>query len=98
MLPAASIRAAAEAFDQDGGARGLGEVEARLASRFGPPARILASIDPLIVETTVDVRAAERRLMRSLVKDTDGRPATSSGRSRCRFRAAWRESGSRPIK
>lgn len=72
MLPAASIRAAAEAFDQDGGARGLGEVEARLASRFGPPARILASIDPLIVETTVDVRAAERRLLRSLVKDTDG--------------------------
>ena len=48
------------------------EVEARLASRFGPPPRILASIDPLIVETAADVDAAEQRLLRSLVIDTDG--------------------------
>ena len=72
MLPAASVAEAADALDQGGAARGLREVEARLASRFGPPARILASIDPLIVETAADVGAAERRLLKSLVKDTDG--------------------------
>jgi phosphatidylglycerophosphate synthase len=72
MLPAASVPEAADALDRGGAARGLREVEARLASRFGPPARILAAIDPLIVETAADVGAAERRLLRSLVKDTDG--------------------------
>jgi phosphatidylglycerophosphate synthase len=72
MLPAASVAEAADALDRGGGARGLREVEARLASRFGPPARILAAIDPLIVETAADVGAAERRLLRSLVKETDG--------------------------
>jgi phosphatidylglycerophosphate synthase len=72
MLPAASVPEAADALDQGGAARGLREVEARLASRFGPPARILAAIDPLIVEMAADVGAAERRLLRSLVKDTDG--------------------------
>ena len=72
MLPAASVPDAADALDQGSAARGLREVEARLASRFGPPARILAAIDPMIVETPADVGAAERRLLRSLVKDTDG--------------------------
>ena len=72
MLPAASLPDAADALDQDGAARDLGEVEARLGSRFGPPARILAAIDPIIVETAADVGAAERRLLKSLVKDTDG--------------------------
>jgi 1L-myo-inositol 1-phosphate cytidylyltransferase / CDP-L-myo-inositol myo-inositolphosphotransferase len=72
MLPAASVPDAADALDQGSAARGLREVEARLASRFGPPARILAAIDPMIVETPADVGAAERRLLKSLVKDTDG--------------------------
>jgi phosphatidylglycerophosphate synthase len=72
MLPAASVPEAAGALDQGGAARGLSEVEARLASRFGPPARILAAIDPMIVGTPADVGVAERRLLRSLVKDTDG--------------------------
>jgi len=72
MLPAASVADAVDALDRDGAARDLGEVEARLASRFGPPARILAAIDPMIVETLADVGAAERRLLKSLVKDTDG--------------------------
>ena len=40
--------------------------------RFGPPAAISADIDPMVVETPGDVRAAERRLMGALVKDTDG--------------------------
>jgi 1L-myo-inositol 1-phosphate cytidylyltransferase / CDP-L-myo-inositol myo-inositolphosphotransferase len=72
MLPAASVPDAADALDQGGAARGLREVETRLASRFGPPARILVAIDPMIVETPADVGAAERRLLKSLVKDTDG--------------------------
>jgi phosphatidylglycerophosphate synthase len=72
MLPAASVLDAVGALDQGGAVRDLGEVEARLASRFGPPARILAAIDPMIVETPADVGVAERRLLKSLVKDTDG--------------------------
>ena len=72
MLPAVSASNALDALAADGGARDLAAVEARLASRFGPPARILAAVDPMIVETPEDVRAAERRLLKSLVKDTDG--------------------------
>ncbi len=72
MLPAASVADAAEALDRGGAGLDLGEVEARLALRFGPPARILAAIDPLIVDTPADVGAAERRLLKSLIKDTDG--------------------------
>jgi phosphatidylglycerophosphate synthase len=56
----------------DGGARDLADVQARLARRFGPPAPISPDIDPLIVGTPADMRGAERRLLRSLVKDTDG--------------------------
>ena len=72
MLPAASASDAADALDYGGGARDWAHVEARLARRLGPPARILAAVDPMIVETPADVRAAERRLLKSLVKDTDG--------------------------
>jgi 1L-myo-inositol 1-phosphate cytidylyltransferase / CDP-L-myo-inositol myo-inositolphosphotransferase len=72
MLPAASVPDAVDALDRGSAARRLSEVEARLVSRFGPPARILAAIDPMIVGTPADVGAAERRLLRSLVKDTDG--------------------------
>ena len=72
MLPAHSAVGAAEALDREGGARDLAAVQARLATRFGPPARILAHIDPLVVETQADLRAAEARLLKSLVKETDG--------------------------
>jgi phosphatidylglycerophosphate synthase len=72
ILPAASVPDAADALDLGSAARDLGEVEARLASRFGSPARILVAIDPMIVETPAGVGAAERRLLKSLVKDTDG--------------------------
>lgn len=71
VLPAASALAAADALDE-GGARDLAAVESRLARLFGPPARIPAEIDPMVVETPADVRAAERRLLRGLTKDTDG--------------------------
>ncbi len=72
MLPAASAPAAADALNEDGGVRDLAAAESRLARLFGPPAPIPAQIDPMVVETPADVRAAERRLLRSLVKDTDG--------------------------
>jgi 1L-myo-inositol 1-phosphate cytidylyltransferase / CDP-L-myo-inositol myo-inositolphosphotransferase len=72
VLSAASALEAVDALGLDGGARDLANVEARLARRFGPPAPISPDIDPLIVETPADSRGAERRLLRSLVKDTDG--------------------------
>jgi 1L-myo-inositol 1-phosphate cytidylyltransferase / CDP-L-myo-inositol myo-inositolphosphotransferase len=72
MLAAASAPDALEALDKEGGARDLIAVEGRLARRFGPPAPIPAGIDPMVVETSQDVRVAERRLLRTLVKDTDG--------------------------
>jgi phosphatidylglycerophosphate synthase len=71
VLPAASASNALDALGAVG-VRNMAEVEARLASRLGPPARILADLDPMVVETPADVSAAERRLLKSLVKDTDG--------------------------
>jgi 1L-myo-inositol 1-phosphate cytidylyltransferase / CDP-L-myo-inositol myo-inositolphosphotransferase len=72
MLSAALAVPAADTLDADGGARDLGAVEDRLARLFGSPAPFPAGIDPMIVETPADVRLAERRLLRALVKDTDG--------------------------
>jgi phosphatidylglycerophosphate synthase len=54
------------------GAEDLSAVEGRLASHLGPAERIAVDINPLVIETPADVPVAERRLMRSLVKDTDG--------------------------
>ena len=72
MFPAVSAPTAADVLNEDGGVRDLAAAESRLARLFGPPAPIPAGIDPMVVETPADVRAAERRLLRSLVKDTDG--------------------------
>jgi 1L-myo-inositol 1-phosphate cytidylyltransferase / CDP-L-myo-inositol myo-inositolphosphotransferase len=72
MLAAASAHDALAALDEDGGVRDLIAVEGRLARCFGAPASIRAGIDPMIVETPADVRVAERRLLPTLVKDTDG--------------------------
>ena len=72
VLSAASALEAVDALDMDGGARDVADVEGRLARRFGPPTPISVDIDPMVVESPADVRSAERRLLRSLVKDTDG--------------------------
>ena len=72
MLPAASAPAALEALDEEGGTYDLIAVEDRLARRLGAPAPIPAGIDPMVVEAPTDVPVAELRLMRTLVKDTDG--------------------------
>ena len=72
MVAAASTSGALDALEEKGGARDLIAVESSLARRFGSPAPIPAGIDPIVVETPADLRLAERRLMRALVKDTDG--------------------------
>jgi phosphatidylglycerophosphate synthase len=72
MLAAAPALDAVRALDEEGGAGDLIAVEGRLARRFGPPAPIPAGIDPMVIETPAEVRVAERRLLRALVKDTDG--------------------------
>ena len=72
LVAAGSASSALDALDEKGGARDLIAVESRLARRFGPPAAIPAAIDPIVVEAQADVRVAERRLMRALVKETDG--------------------------
>ena len=71
VFPASSASNALDALAA-GRVQDMAEVEARLVARLGPPARILADVDPLVVETLGHVRAAERRLLKSLVKDTDG--------------------------
>ena len=72
LLAGPSALDVVDELDRDGGARSVADVEARLARRLGPPAPISADIDPMLVETPADVPVAERRLLRSLVKDTDG--------------------------
>ena len=72
VVAAASASGALAAFEEDGGARDLSTVASRLERRLGPPAAPPPGVDPMIVETDADVSVAERRLMRSLVKDTDG--------------------------
>ena len=72
MLAAAAVPDALAALHAEGGAYDFAAVQDRLTRRFGPPAAIPAGIDPMVVMTSMDVRVAEQRLLRSLVKDTDG--------------------------
>jgi 1L-myo-inositol 1-phosphate cytidylyltransferase / CDP-L-myo-inositol myo-inositolphosphotransferase len=72
VVLAASALGALDELDSGGAVQDLAAVEGRLARLFGPPASLSADIDPMLVETPADVRAAEGRLLRSLVKDTDG--------------------------
>ena len=72
MLAAAAVPDALAALHAEGGAYDFAAVQDRLTRRFGPPASIPAGIDPMVVMTSMDVRVAEQRLLRSLVKDTDG--------------------------
>jgi phosphatidylglycerophosphate synthase len=71
VVAAASASAVLDALEEEG-ARDLNAVANRLAGRFGPPAATPAGVDPIVVETPADVPLAEQRLMRGLVKDTDG--------------------------
>jgi len=72
MLAPASALEALLALDEETGMYDIGAAERCLARRFGSPVGIPLGIDPLVVEAPTDVRFAERRLLRSLVKETDG--------------------------
>jgi 1L-myo-inositol 1-phosphate cytidylyltransferase / CDP-L-myo-inositol myo-inositolphosphotransferase len=72
MVAAAAVPDALAVLDAERGAYDLTVVRRRLTCRFGSPAAIPAGIDPMVVVTSMDVRVAERRLLRALVKDTDG--------------------------
>ena len=72
MLAAAAVPDALAVLDAEGGAYDLTGVQHRLTRRFGSPAAIPVGIDPMVVVTSADIRIAERRLLRALVKDTDG--------------------------
>lgn len=72
MLAAGAVPDALAVLHAEGGAYDLAAVQDRLTHRFGPPAAIPVGIDPMVVVTSMDVSVAERRLLRSLVKDTDG--------------------------
>ena len=71
MLAAAKAPHALRAFDE-WGATDLRAVEAALGRLFGPAERLSAEVDPLVIEGPGDRPEAERRLLRKLVKDTDG--------------------------
>jgi phosphatidylglycerophosphate synthase len=72
VLGATALPDALTALQTEGGAHNMAAVEERLTRRFGRPAAIPSDIDPMVVATPDDVRPAERRLLRGLVKDTDG--------------------------
>jgi phosphatidylglycerophosphate synthase len=72
MLAATAVPDALAVLHAEGGAYDLAEVQDRLTRRFGSPTANPVGIDPMVVVTSMDVRVAERRLLRSLVKNTDG--------------------------
>ncbi len=72
MIAPAAAPDALAALAAEGGATDLAAVQGRLSRRFGPPAAMPAGIDPIVVATPTEVRVAEQRLLRALVKDTDG--------------------------
>jgi 1L-myo-inositol 1-phosphate cytidylyltransferase / CDP-L-myo-inositol myo-inositolphosphotransferase len=72
MLPAVAAREALSALAADDGARDLTAIQDRLVRCLGAPAALRDGIDPMVVAAPTDIRAAERRLLRALVKDSDG--------------------------
>jgi phosphatidylglycerophosphate synthase len=72
VIPSTLAHAAMAALDEAPAAEDLATIAGRLSQRLGPPLPLPPGIDPLIVAGPGDIRPAERRLMRALVKDTDG--------------------------
>jgi phosphatidylglycerophosphate synthase len=71
-IAAPAVPDALAALDAEGVAYDLTAIENRLTLRFGSPAELPTGIDPMLVVTSTDVRFAEQRLLRGLIKDTDG--------------------------
>ena len=72
LLAAPAVADALTVLEADIGAYDLSAAQERLTRHFGTPSAIPTMIDPLVVTTTTDVDDAEWRLLRGLVKDTDG--------------------------
>jgi phosphatidylglycerophosphate synthase len=72
LLAAPAVADALTVLEADKGAYDLSAAQERLTRHFGAPSAIPTAIDPLVVTTTTDVDDAEWRLLRGLVKDTDG--------------------------
>jgi phosphatidylglycerophosphate synthase len=72
VLAATAIPDALAVLHAEGGAHDMTAVADRLTRRFGSAAALPIAIDPLVVATSKDIRVAEQRLLRGLVKDTDG--------------------------
>ena len=72
VIAAPAVASALAALEADKGAYDLTAVQERLRRHFGTPRAIPAVIDPLVVSTSAHVNDAEWRLLRGLVKDTDG--------------------------
>jgi phosphatidylglycerophosphate synthase len=72
VLAAAAVPDAVAALRADGTRHDVTAVQELLDCRFGPPAAVSSAIDPMVVTTSQDIGIAERRLLRGLVKDTDG--------------------------
>jgi phosphatidylglycerophosphate synthase len=72
QLPAAAVAPALASLAADGGPRDLMAVEERLTRLLGLPAALPAGVAPMLVAAAADIPAAERRLLRGLVKESDG--------------------------
>ena len=72
MVAAGAVADALAVLNAGEGAYDLSTAQERLERHFGPPAEIPVSIDPMVVTISRDIDAAEWRLLRGLVKDTDG--------------------------
>jgi len=72
VLAPTAIPAALAVLRTEGEPYTIAAVQQQLKTRFGLPRSIPIEIDPVIVTTPKDARLAERRLLRSLVKETDG--------------------------
>lgn len=72
LIAAAAVPDALAALDTDKGAFNFSAAQERLALHLGPPADIVLPSEPMVVTTPADIDAAEWRLLRGLVKETDG--------------------------
>ena len=71
MIAPASLQAALAAL-VEAGAESMAATVEILTGKFGLPAPLPETVDPMAVTSPGDEREAERRLMGALVKDTDG--------------------------
>lgn len=79
LVAAAAAREALIALDE-AGATDFAAIHSTLSRRFGLPANLPATVDPLLIDGPTHQREGERRLLRKLVKDTDGFMARNAER------------------